>query len=522
MDSAISNIRTEVDALDKTFGGEPISDENLEMFEKAYWEVMHNTPEGEMQERIKEISDLLTVTEHNFDFIKEQKWFQRAWYTVTRKNSKLETINKHNLIMIQKAAVFFLNRMALENQTIMHTVQYCLERIQHNQIQDEKIKVFIIEWTKRTKTRMEFHDERIARCERDIERLAKESASSANWWTQLKKFIRRLFLKINGRRDESPGSTIIEVSKMKEKNRRIVDLNTKLKPIIYSNIVELVDVFVLQNCDCYLSPFANYRIKCNEIFESIPQGKVKSEIITKAIYDCINVQEMTTDKVDRAIMQTVNGLVESLNRFADSIFTYYLPQSPYRLQTEVSHEQRRRMIDNITNINNTIKAELTEREKSRVVLNGQWPKYNKYVTKAPYVEIGANMAAGFAAGFLLGPIGLAAALGYSLFGEDLAQFFGIETKPAYVKSFITSYEKYMEWGDKIVDEVYPDVYNAIAQSLRMDTKSFVNQLYNVLDEFDEYYISLETFSTDLIELLNSIETQSYDNQTPNMATACAE
>jgi len=159
------------------------------------------------------------------------------------------------------------------------------------------------------------------------------------------------------------------------------------------------------------------------------------------------------------------------------------------------------LIESVSELNRGVISKLIEREATGRELKKRWPKYDKYVTKVPYVEIGVGMVSGFAAGVFLGPIAIVAALGYSFFGDSITNALGIENKQDYVNDFIAAYGDYMGVADEVIAEVSTNLYPEIVQEMRIYITGFIKQLECAVNEFDEYNLSMEEFSGALSSLI---------------------
>ncbi len=114
----------------------------------------------EATERIAEISRLLEVTSDNVDQVKDQNWFQRSWNTVSGENRKLSRINERNLLQVQMDAFYFLENLSEQNQLFMRAVHAALQRVEDNQIQNERLKAHLLRALRRIGDRLKSIEQR--------------------------------------------------------------------------------------------------------------------------------------------------------------------------------------------------------------------------------------------------------------------------------------------------------------------------------------------------------------------------
>ena len=133
--------------IDRDLGGPPLKAKNAAAFEHAWAEFNErfDPAAGNGAARIQEIAQLLEVTADNLEEVKNQKWFQRAWGTVSGKNRRLARTNEQNLLQVQKGAFFFLEGLAAQNQIMMQAVYFALQRVEDNQIQNERLKGHLLQ-----------------------------------------------------------------------------------------------------------------------------------------------------------------------------------------------------------------------------------------------------------------------------------------------------------------------------------------------------------------------------------------
>lgn len=149
-------MNTELLRIDRDLGGPQLPPANAAAFEQAWaaFSERFDPAASEGPERIQELARLLQVTSDNLDTVQNQKWFQRAWGTVSGGNKRLAKANEQNLLQVQKGAFFFLEGLAAQNQLMMQSVYYALQRVEDNQIQNERLKGHLLQVVRRYNDRI--------------------------------------------------------------------------------------------------------------------------------------------------------------------------------------------------------------------------------------------------------------------------------------------------------------------------------------------------------------------------------
>jgi len=458
-------------------------------FEEAYKKLMETQSEKEIDEVIKDLTKILEVSEKNFEFVKNEKWFQRAWYTITRKNSKLEKQNQSNLLIIQKGSMHFLNRISLENVNLRLTVKYCLDRIEKNQIQDEKIKMFIIEWTSRNNKKMKSFENRLEVCE-DI-------LKKGGMWSKLKRIFKG------------------ESNKIEEKIILYKKTNEQVKREVLENYLAVLQQEA--NLEIYkiLETITNIDNNYGTIMKKLDVDNIPSKEFTKIIKETIDASDLQPNTVDRIIIDTINSSVDILDSINMSIVNTYIPDSPFKLQIDISYQEKARLVDLCIKRCDKFKKEVSTFNAVREQLISQFPRYKKAIEKNEYLDIGAHVAAcgvaGFAAGILGGPILIGAAVVASYFGDDIkeniAEFFGVETDKKVINNFADKYGEYFNIWDGIYNNAFPDLYEVVANEFAGFIKARRYEFIQILDEFTEEDVDLRILNDELICILKDFESQ---------------
>ena len=170
---ADSKFPVPIKKVEEALPGPPLNQEAVTCFEQAYTSfVQKQSKEEHAGEIVDEIANLLTVSQKNIEEVQNQKWFQRAWRTVSGKNKKLERVNQANLLKVQKGALFFLQNLAETNGQLMETVAFAFQRVEDIQIESAKLKGYLIQIVQKynqkihiIEKRLDDHDNAIANLE---------------------------------------------------------------------------------------------------------------------------------------------------------------------------------------------------------------------------------------------------------------------------------------------------------------------------------------------------------------------
>ena len=82
--------------IENNLGGKPLSPDFMKNFELEFnkFKDNFNPDTDESKKHLDDMVKLLSISEENLEKVKNQKWFQRVWFTIAGKNKKLEKINK--------------------------------------------------------------------------------------------------------------------------------------------------------------------------------------------------------------------------------------------------------------------------------------------------------------------------------------------------------------------------------------------------------------------------------------------
>jgi len=156
--------------VDSALGGAPVDEALASSFEAACSEFssLAQSRTGESQEQLEEIAKLLSVSEKNLEEVKNQKWFQRAWRTVSGHNRKLRNVNEQNMLRVQKGAVYFLQNLAENNQVLMKSVHQALKRVEGLQVDNLRLKGYLVRLGRKFSDRIAVVEERLESVEETV------------------------------------------------------------------------------------------------------------------------------------------------------------------------------------------------------------------------------------------------------------------------------------------------------------------------------------------------------------------
>jgi len=149
-------LSTQLSEIDTNIGGPGLQQQDAAAFERAWkdFQLQFDPNASKSKQKIAEIAKLLDITGDNLDQVKGQKWFQRAWSTVSGENKRLARKNSENLLRVQKGAFYFLEGLAAQNQMMMQAVFVALQRVEDNQIQNERLKAHLLQVVRRYNDRL--------------------------------------------------------------------------------------------------------------------------------------------------------------------------------------------------------------------------------------------------------------------------------------------------------------------------------------------------------------------------------
>lgn len=78
---------------------------------------------AKITDMVKDALSLLTVSERNFDDIKNQGFFKRFWKTLTGKNKALSQENQANLLRVQKIAIYMMNLSVARDMILAEAIR---------------------------------------------------------------------------------------------------------------------------------------------------------------------------------------------------------------------------------------------------------------------------------------------------------------------------------------------------------------------------------------------------------------
>lgn len=163
--------RVSLREVDESIGGQSLNPGLVSSFEAAYAEFRqvaeHQGQESE--QRLTEVVRLLEVSESNLEELRGQGWFKRAWRTVTGKNRNLARANEQNLLMVQKGAVYFLQRLAENNEVLMRSVHQALIRVEDLQIDNLRLKGYLVRLGRKFAERISDLEMRVATVETTLQ-----------------------------------------------------------------------------------------------------------------------------------------------------------------------------------------------------------------------------------------------------------------------------------------------------------------------------------------------------------------
>ncbi|MCK9265466.1 hypothetical protein M0P98_01035 [bacterium] len=392
--------------IDKIVGGKRFQSKDIDELEYTLAAFVEETKEDPvmLQERIGDITQLLEVTSKNLEQIKNQKWFQRSWHTITGKNKHLKSVNEENLLQVQKAIPWFLEKLASQNTVIMQSVLLALRRAKIAQIESEKLKMFLLMVKQQLNSRLE-------NIEDSIEKIS---------------FFSRIRARMSLRR----------YRRIVNKNNKII---AKIRDTVRKNYVSILDKALLEHIMYIIVDSLNELKEIDAFFKKYSGKKIDTEEIIEKMEESLNICLPDKDSLCIAIECVVTKFISYHNNsIVDNLLTphlYISSTDSISLDTKIDMFQKEKWCADILS---SLKKYFTLKKEIAVCSEEAlsfFPEYSEIIGRKEWMEISKWGAGGVILGYLVGGIGVGI-IGFFSFLR------GRKDK-IVIKNFTSAYDKYI-------------------------------------------------------------------------------
>lgn len=450
--------------------------------EMAYREMINNNSQDEVTEIIADISKLLELNKENYRKVREQKWFKRAVNTLSGKNRRLKKINEENLLDIQKSAIYFLDNMAHENVALMKTVMYSINRIDYQELQDERIKSFILEWTQKNNLRNKELEGRIFEIESRINKSTNNSIFNklSKWFIINKESEKNRYKETSNKiYDESYEKTINEV---------MDNLKLLFEKYNHEFTLDIIQFFIVKRM--YVKE--KYEPKLSLNLSVLEQCSLVNELLRSI--------EFNHKILESNIVKSVNDISDYYNQVFSGIFSNYFENSPHRYISVVDYKTKNNLQNTILSIINSMNTKLNDLNKNRMELLRSYPEYERCIRKSKLYKMDFTKEKKLLAEDLLFPPKFYTKLGILVIDEmfdvnikeDVAKLIGIRTKNMKIRDFNQQFNKYLSDIVELYEFVLSNVFEKVNDEIERFSNDIITCNRNVFeaasDSYDEFVI----------------------------------
>ena len=462
----------------------------------------YDSDSPEMKKSLDDISKLLTVTSDNYEKLIKEKWFQRAWFTVTGKNKKLMNINKHNLLLVQKGSLLFLQNLGKQNRLLMKSVHFALSRVEKLGIQNLKIKNYLIQLIDKydetlggIRDRLDIHD-------KEISMIKNTNSSLIQIVVGCFLFVIAVIVLVST--NKSPitvGLSIVAgvlglISLLtgitiSYKKRLVViedrDINTKSEVQLRNRNVA---VEVRNNLSRFLfkaslkeiiflpvNPFIERYSKLLEFIEEFGNTEKNAESVAN-FWD--NIYQIDPD-LGKETMDGISCYVltytDMANAILNSIIANYLPDSVgVQLRCEIDDGKQNRLFDDVVGAFKQYLEHFQYLRELKESLVLRYPRYRRFLTEDPFLRGVKD----FFKGFLIIP-------------DDTDKF---------LESYINDSDSYLQGWDSVSENLKSSLFPMLERYSELYAKECSNCFEPLFREFDVQNVELSMLNQDLIEQID--------------------
>lgn len=478
--------------INSSLQGPSLEPEISHCFEEAYASfVSQKLKQKEMKEKIDEMGNLLTVSLENLDTVKNQKWFNRAWQTITGKNKKLERVNQENLLKVQKGALYFIQNLAELNEEMMATVARTLQRIEDIQKESTKLKGYLIKLVQKYNKKLGHIENKLDQHDKAIRYL--QHTTGRNIYlifgiiilvigvvsflvapTDYKWFISILFillsipLFISFFRGSQTFLGPITNSKIKE--TLIVNENNKIIPqiceIIYSSYADFV------NTNLLTTPYKNFfdkNEKLSKLYLELNANQSDKPKYAADLKKILSIEPETINIIENNLRKCSNTFCEYHRQLVASMQNDYIPNSiGIDVLSSLDFNFQSQLANELVNAIVPYSSQFDHLSNTRKNLLSQFTKFEKLMNESVLIEYGKAIWEGFTLG-LMSP------------NTDDVNF---------VNGVVDNLALYGQQWDNITPIIQNSVIQLNANTYDGAIRSSINTMQPLFDEFNEQKISL--------------------------------
>jgi len=507
MDNTNNMFLTEIE---KRLSGVATLPEFMDNFELEFSKFKDTfNPDGnKSKQHLDDMVKLLTISEGNLEKIKDQKWFQRVWFTIAGKNKKLERINKLNLLQVQKGSLFFLQNLANQSPLFMQSVYSATKRINEIQLQNEKIKGYLF-------CIVDKYNERITKIENLLENHIQQNTKlNSKKIPHLVLFLSSLFFilssiiiffvfEIN---------LIIMVScslslllglflsikafyliktintepniTLHSKNKNVLLENNRIRPLLKKNISQAIyNTLLLSDLNYYsIVPFLKINQDLLDIIEPLnANNKISNDEIAIIMDEVFKISPDIIQLLKSNCSNASTLYINLINSFISNIIEKFLPKSiGLDLRTNLDYNIQNDFNNQLLSIIEPYFENLTAMEDMRNLLIQDYERFRKLLTENKFLAEAKDIIKGL----LIIPT----------FFDDKLEF---------TTSFYRRFNEYLGLWERFA-EILTKSINPFLSSLSLSfVKDAINDMDFLFDEFTKQNISLTFLHNEIIEVLEA-------------------
>lgn len=472
---------------------ERILEEYKDSFERLFIELSKDVSQDEQIQSINTLSKILAISKENLDKISSENWFQRIWYQVTGENKKLSKINQKNLIEVQKISAVFLKNYAKDNHILQVAINEALNRIDENDETNAKIKLYLIEWTKKNNIRNISIERRLEK----LERGRKDKRNS--FWYKLSSFIKKLFLGKKYNEVYISGDAEVIDNSIYENNK-----------LVYKEVKDNIEKWFLLGIEISANKSVNFIFENAKTYDNFVDtlnngNNYNEEYITNLIKDTIYYSPISDKILDDYIISAINMGFDTINEVTSYIANKYIPESACKLIVDIPYSEKTKLANNCIRQVALFKKEISIFEEKQKKLIALFPKFSSVYNRS----VGQEFLRGFAEGCIPLWGQIRGFIDEPFFGgkikEKTAEFFGIKTSQAYINEFIDALNELFAQYYTLCEKSTELVYEVVKTECQAFLKSWINKYDILLDEFSNYNIDLNYLNNEVIESIRDLE-----------------
>ncbi len=501
---------TIVYAIDKRIGGAPLSQDLIQTFQSAMSEFMatYDNDSPEMEKSLDDISKLLTVTADNYEKLMKEKWFQRAWFTVTGKNKKLMNINKHNLLLVQKGSLLFLQNLAKQNSMLMKSVHFALERVEKLGIQNLKIKDYLIQVIDKydrtlggIRDRLDTHENEISIIKNTnssliqiiagcfllviaVILLVSVNKSQITMGFSIVTGVLGLFSLVSGilishkKRLAAFEDQVSNINnEVQLRNRNVLaEVSDNLSRFLFR--ATLKDIIFLP-----VNPFIERYSNMLDLIDEFSNTK-KDALCVANLWDKIyQIDPDLGKETINGISSYVSSFTDMANRVLSSIITNYLPDSVgVQLRCEIDDGKQNRLFDNVAGAFKQYLEHFQYLRELKDSLVLRYPRYRRFLTEDPVLRGVKDFFKGF---FIIPAL--------------------LDDTDGFLESYNNDSDSYLQGWDSVSENLKSSLFPMLERYSELYAKECSNCFEPLLREFDVQNVELSMLNQELIEQIEVMD-----------------